>query len=455
MTPAEVGRAIAAAQGRPVEVAAEAGAACSPRVHALRDAVVTVVCGVAPEEVGRVAAAAMEEATRQIRGEFERFRRGAGLTEAAARRVLEDLGERGVPTDQLPARLAGAVGRYHELLARLRTYEGEDPDVARLAGEARAAIERGDFDAAEAALQRARGTQAEINAARRQALDRGRLREAELLADQARLAGLRFRHAAAGRLYREAADLVPDSEPVQRANYLGRAGVALWAGGVPAEAEELERRALALRERALAADHPDVATSLDNLGATLSSLGRPAEAVPLHRRALAINLRAFGPEAPAVAASLNNLAAALGDLGRAAEATPMLRRVSAIYEAAFGPDDPRVAASLDHLAVMLRSLGRAAEAEPLHRRALAMRERILSPDHPFVGQSLGNLAWTLRVLGRPAEAEPLLRRALALWMRALGPEHPLTRSVRRDLEALRSTPVAPSSPTDPHPRVAP
>jgi hypothetical protein len=56
MTPAEVGRAIAAAMGRPVEAVVETGGSCGPRVHAGRNAVVAVACGMAPEEVGRAVA---------------------------------------------------------------------------------------------------------------------------------------------------------------------------------------------------------------------------------------------------------------------------------------------------------------------------------------------------------------------------------------------------------------
>ena len=48
------------------------------------------------QPAGEVAAAATEEATAQVRGEFERFRREAGLTETAARRLLEAIGQQGV-----------------------------------------------------------------------------------------------------------------------------------------------------------------------------------------------------------------------------------------------------------------------------------------------------------------------------------------------------------------------
>ena len=47
------------------------------------------------------------------------------------------------------------------------------------------------------------------------------------------------------------------------------------------------RRALAIREKALGPDHPDTATSLNNLALLLKSKGDYAGAEPLCRRALA------------------------------------------------------------------------------------------------------------------------------------------------------------------------
>ena len=66
-------------------------------------------------------------------------------------------------------------------------------------------------------------------------------------------------------------------------------------------------------EKVLGPKHPDVATSLNNLGWLLGATNRLAEAEPLFRRALAIDEKSFGPEHPDVARDLNNLAGLLSD----------------------------------------------------------------------------------------------------------------------------------------------
>ena len=81
-------------------------------------------------------------------------------------------------------------------------------------------------------------------------------------------------------------------------------------------------RALAIDEAAYGPDHPDVASTRNNLGLVLQDLGDLAGARPLYERALAINEAAYGPDHPDVAIDRNNLGVVLQDLGDLAGARP-------------------------------------------------------------------------------------------------------------------------------------
>ncbi len=73
-----------------------------------------------------------------------------------------------------------------------------------------------------------------------------------------------------------------------------------------------------------------MATSLNNLAELYPAQGRYAEAEPLYQRALAISEKALGPEHPDVAQSLENYAALLRQTARANEAERMEARAKAI-----------------------------------------------------------------------------------------------------------------------------
>jgi tetratricopeptide (TPR) repeat protein/CHAT domain-containing protein len=210
----------------------------------------------------------------------------------------------------------------------------------------------------------------------------------------------------------------------------------LYDAGKYADAIPLAQRALAIREKALGPDHPDVATSLYNLANLYHSQGRYAEAEPLYQRSLAIREKALGRDHLDVAASLNNLALLYHRQGRYADAEPLYQRSLAIKEKARRRDDPDIALSLNNLANLYHSQGRYADAEPLYRRSLAINEKALGRDHPDVAYPLDNLASLYKTQGRYADAEPLFKRSLAIREKALSRDHPVVAQSLNSLALL-------------------
>ncbi|BBD60135.1 NB-ARC domain-containing protein [Nostoc sp. HK-01] len=194
--------------------------------------------------------------------------------------------------------------------------------------------------------------------------------------------------------------------------------------GLYKEAEPWLSQCLELIKHRLGAEHPDVATSLNNLAGLYESTGRYSEAEPLHQQALALRQRLFGKEHPHVASSLNNLALLYESTGRYSEAEPLYQQALELCQRLLGKEHPHVASSLNNLAGLYESTGRYSEAEPLYLQALALRQRLLGKEHPDVATSLNNLALLYRATGRYSEAEPLYQQALELFQRLLGKEHP-------------------------------
>src|SRR5262249_15418484 len=96
------------------------------------------------------------------------------------------------------------------------------------------------------------------------------------------------------------------------------------------EAEPLYKRALAMREKALPAGHPYIATSLNNLAFLYHAQGRLAEAEPLYMRALEMREKALPAGHPDIAASLGNLANLQFLRRRPTESLTSIRRATAI-----------------------------------------------------------------------------------------------------------------------------
>jgi tetratricopeptide (TPR) repeat protein len=200
----------------------------------------------------------------------------------------------------------------------------------------------------------------------------------------------------------------------------------LYQQGKYEEAVPPARKALELGEKTIGADHPETATSLNNLAMLYKTVGDYAKAEPLYLRALKIHEKSLGPEHPNTAVSLANLAALYKAMGDYPKAEPLYQRALRIAEKTLGPEHPYTAQSLNNLADLYYTTRGYAKAEPLFQRALRIREKALGPEHPDTTVSLNNLAWLYNKMGDYAKAEPLYQRALNIREKVLGPEHPDT-----------------------------
>lgn len=81
----------------------------------------------------------------------------------------------------------------------------------------------------------------------------------------------------------------------------------------------------------------------------------------------------LGKDHPDTATSLNNLAELLCNKGDYSGAEPLYRRALAIYEKDLGPEHPNVATVQENMAGMYRKMGRDKEAEILEKKAARIR----------------------------------------------------------------------------------
>lgn len=212
------------------------------------------------------------------------------------------------------------------------------------------------------------------------------------------------------------------------------------------QAEALHRRALAIHEKELGAEHPTTLATLTNLGNVMLLQGKFKDAEQVFRRVLASREKVLGPDHPDVAVSLNNVANSLFEQSKqdelsaaparrlrnsaneamqrqTSETETLYRRALAIQERQLGPNHPSVAATLNNLAVLLAGRGRYADAEPMHKRALAIAEKSLGANHLDTAAMLTALAITYDRQSKNGEAEALYARAVEIAREARVPRN--------------------------------
>jgi tetratricopeptide (TPR) repeat protein len=183
------------------------------------------------------------------------------------------------------------------------------------------------------------------------------------------------------------------------------------------EALDHFQQALPLYERRLPADHPSVATALDDIGLALAELDDVPQALEYHQRALSIRERVLGVEHPLIATSLNNVAGILWQQGRYDEALALFERCLLVQTKSEAPP-VELADTHNNIGLILSDKGDLSRSQTELRRALALYEQTVGPESVKIGVVCSNLGNTLQRLRRYGEAEVQLERAIAIFRRS-------------------------------------
>jgi len=219
----------------------------------------------------------------------------------------------------------------------------------------------------------------------------------------------------------------------EAAELLKEAGEYHWKFGRLDGCEPLCRRALAIHTKVLGFEHPDTATSLNNLAAVFREQGKLVEAESLCRQALEIRLRVLGKEHPDTASSLHSVALLFRRMRNLNEAEQMFRSALSIREGLPGGlEHPDTARTLNSLGRLLLDQHRLDEAEQICRRALLIYEK-LNPSHPDIAFTMARLAEVLHAQEKISEAKKLFEQSLGIYEQTLGSDHPRTEMARREI----------------------
>ena len=230
-----------------------------------------------------------------------------------------------------------------------------------------------------------------------------------------------------------AQQLLPAQHPAIATTLNNLAELYYWQGKYN-EAEPLYLEALTIDRASLPPNHPDLATHLSNLAELYRSQGNYNEAEPLFQEALAIDRASLSPNHPDLAIHLNNLAELYRSQGKYSEAKPLFQEALTIGRASLPPNHPQLATHLNNLALSYYSQGKYNKVEPLYQESLTIDRASLPPNHPDLATHLNNLAELYRSQGKYSEAEPLFQEALAISEQSLDSDHPLARIFRENYQ---------------------
>lgn len=202
------------------------------------------------------------------------------------------------------------------------------------------------------------------------------------------------------------------------------------------DAERLLKRALKIREGSLGAQRHETLEIMNNLALLYKTMERYSEAESFYKRMLNIYEESLGPQHPYVAWCLTQIAGLYIEVENYTKAESFYKQALEILENSFGPDNPHTAQVYEELAKLYQAMGDYKAAKANFEHALKIREESSGYEHPDTTSCISNLANLYDLMGKYNEAEALCRRVLEIREKTLGYEHPQTAEALNDLAML-------------------
>ena len=192
------------------------------------------------------------------------------------------------------------------------------------------------------------------------------------------------------------------------------------------EALEIAQRCVELSEELYGENHPDTATSYDNIGCAYDSKGDYDTALEYYNKALAIRQQVLGENHSDTATSYNNIGVVYANKGDYDTALEYDNKALAIKKQVLGENHPDTATSYNNIGGVYHHKGDYDAALENYNKALDIQKQVLGENHPDTATSYNNIGL---VYSRKSDHDTELdnyNKALDIRKQVLGENHPDT-----------------------------
>ena len=223
-----------------------------------------------------------------------------------------------------------------------------------------------------------------------------------------------------------------------------RENVVIWsdAGAVCRDMGSFDRalgfllKDMETSEEVQGKDHPNTATTYNNIASLYQSMGEFDKALEYYLKALTVMEKVLGKNHPNTAATYNNIALLYQAKGKFDKALEYYLKALTVMEKVLGKDHPNTAVTYNNIALLYKAMGEFDMALDYNLKALAVREKVLGKEHPDTATTYNNIALLYKAMGEFDMALDYNLKALAVREKVLGKEHPDTATTYNNIALL-------------------
>jgi tetratricopeptide (TPR) repeat protein len=190
------------------------------------------------------------------------------------------------------------------------------------------------------------------------------------------------------------------------------------------EAITYYEKSLKIRQKTLPANHPDLATSYNNIGEVYNNMGEYSKALSYYEKALETRQKTFPANHPHLASSYNNIGLVYMNMGEYSKALSYYEKALEIWQKTLPANHPHLATSYACLGSVYDNMGEYSKALSYHEKALEIYQKTLPANHPHLAASYNNIGTVYRNMGEYSKALSYYEKDLEISQKTLPANHP-------------------------------
>ncbi|CAF0714535.1 unnamed protein product [Adineta steineri] len=183
-------------------------------------------------------------------------------------------------------------------------------------------------------------------------------------------------------------------------------------------------KALEIQEKNFPPNHPDLATSYNNIGSVYNSMGEQSKAISFFEKALEIQEKTLPLNYADLGKTYNNIGSVYFITEDYSKALSFFEKALEILLKILPANHPHLATSYNNIAGVCHNMGEYSKALSSHEKALEIRQKNLPANHPHLATSYNNIGLVCADKEEYSKALSFYEKALEIRLKTLPLHHP-------------------------------
>ncbi|CAF1077755.1 unnamed protein product [Adineta steineri] len=223
------------------------------------------------------------------------------------------------------------------------------------------------------------------------------------------------------------------SDEAEKAVYYNQLGHVKDGHGDYEKAIYYCQEGLAIREKTLPSNHPDLAYSYNNIGNVYNNMGEYSKALSYYEKALEILQKTLSLNHPDLAALYNNIGNVYNKMGDYSKALSYHNKCLEIRQEIFPSNHPGWTSLYNNIGYVFDNMGEYSEALSYYEKALEICQKTLPSNHPYFASLYNNIGNVYNNMGEYSKALSFCEKELEICQKTLPLNNPYFASLYNNI----------------------